>query len=100
MTSPTAPPPSEPRPKRRSAAAGERRRLESEAEERQMSLPLTVAGLLPEYARRLQVAMFYLEELDAPPRSNWAQWPSYRARRSGRRRRRRRRQMCGYGLML
>ena len=26
-----------------------------------MSLPLTVAGLLPEYARRLQVAMFYLE---------------------------------------
>jgi hypothetical protein len=71
LLSPVGAPPSEPREKRKAAALGEAARRAEPEEAKRQALPLTVEALLGEKARRLQIAIYFLEECDAPAREEW-----------------------------
>lgn len=71
LLSPVGAPPSEPREKRKAAALGEAARRAEPEEAKRQALPLTVEALLGENARRLQIAIYFLEECDAPAREEW-----------------------------
>eukprot|EP01046_Picozoa_sp_COSAG06_P044010 COSAG06_NODE_5860_length_3241_cov_9.433164_2_plen_781_part_01 len=71
LLSPVGASPSEPREKRKAAALGEAARRAEPEEAKRQALPLTVDALLGEKARRLQIAIYFLEECDAPAREEW-----------------------------